>query len=204
MIQIIQGFLFDLDGTIWDSRKAIIETLSDINEKYGGKLNLETFAKNSSDAGWPLKLLKKYGVDLNLYWKSLRNHYSSVSLYFENTKDIFRKLLKCGKKIGTVTSLKKEVAIGLLEKFELSKYFSVRITPSEIHAKKPSSAPIIEAINRLGLKKFEVIYIGDQDVDIIAAKKAGCYFGFAGWTQTETVTEKPDYVFFNLEDLLHF
>ncbi|MGT4665966.1 HAD family hydrolase [Enterococcus hirae] len=46
---------------------------------------------------------------------------------------------------------------------------------------KPLPAPIQKAIDELGIKKEETIYIGDSLYDMQSAKACGIAFGLAKW-----------------------
>lgn len=50
--------------------------------------------------------------------------------------------------------------------------FSI-VTSNDVKATKPDPEGLLKAVQELGLKPNEVIMVGDLDVDIIAAKKAG-------------------------------
>lgn len=106
------------------------------------------------------------------------------------------------RKLGIVTSLKKNIAQDLLAKFDLSMFFSAMITPSDTTARKPSPKPISLAIERLELTAHEVIYIGDKEIDILAAKNAGCKSGLAKWGNKVKIATVPDYRFKRLHDII--
>ena len=125
-----------------------------------------------------------------------------IPLFFIATSEVLVTLLRRERRIGFVTSLKKEFALSLLGKFDLLKYSSVLITPSECRTSKPSPAPINMAIDTLSIENTEAIYIGDQTSDIIAAERAGCKSGLAKWGKRNAVYGSPDYVFERISDVL--
>lgn len=201
---LIKAFLFDLDGTIWDSENIIIETLHNtISEEKGEIISKTPLLKELREYHSPLKVLNLHEIYThNSYWKRYRRNSEHIVLFYDNTSDIFEYLLKNRKLIGYITSLKKEFTLRLLKKFGLYKYANVLITPSECRATKPSSKPIVMALEMLSVKNVETIYIGDQDVDIIAAKRAGCKAGLASWGTQNRICEEPNYIFEDLEDIL--
>jgi len=200
----IKVFLFDLDGTIWDSEDVMVNTLQEVILKEKGenvkkRVLLRDLRTNYS----PLRVLKKYGIqNHNVYWKIYQNNLDNIVLFYDNTAEIFECLLKLNKKIGYITSLKKDFSIKLIKKFKLDGFSSVVITPSECKVTKPNPKPIILALNELNVNCKDAIYIGDQDIDIIAAKKAGCVSGLALWGCHSGVYESPDYKFKSLEEAL--
>ena len=123
-----------------------------------------------------------------------------VSLYFEDTREILLRL-RLTHKVGIVTALKGQIAHLLLRKFGLHEMLDVVITPSETTARKPSPIPLILAMSRLATRPSDTIYVGDQNTDIVSAKRAGCIAGWARWGQTKSISEKPDLVFSRLEEV---
>lgn len=200
----IKAFFFDLDGTIWDSQSVIIDTLqSTILKERGRSISKETLLKDLKAYQSPLKVLAIYGVySPTSYWKRYLRNSEDIVLFYTNTHEVFDELLKYKKFIGYITSLKKEFTIKLLNKFDLYEYASILITPSECRTPKPSPRPILVALEKKSLNGNETIYIGDQAIDVIAAKKSGCKAGLATWGANERTSEKPDYVFHALEDVL--
>lgn len=73
--------------------------------------------------------------------------------------------------------------------------------------RKPHPDPLIKAINNLGIDKKDIISIGDDSKDIIAAKSAqvtsiGVTWGIAN--QQELINSKPDMLFHNVKELADF
>lgn len=200
----IKGFLFDLDETIWSSENAIVSALCNtINNK--SEINIEEEQiKNLLRQDFTFNdILKKYGIySLSQYWRNFRHSLTNINLFFPNTQERFQTLRSKQKKIGFVTSLKKEFSKGLLEKFDLLQFADTMITPSECRVPKPNPRSIRMAINELNLNPNEVIYIGDNEKDMKAAKNAGCFAGLAKWGNHQPIQSKLDYVFDNLGDIL--
>jgi HAD superfamily hydrolase (TIGR01549 family) len=60
-----------------------------------------------------------------------------------------------------------------LRKFRLKKYFNFIVTGDDVKIAKPNPEIILKPIKKLGLKRNEVIYIGDAPNDVTSAKRAG-------------------------------
>jgi phosphoglycolate phosphatase len=198
----IKGLLFDLDGTIWDSRDAFAEALKETVEYQNGQRVSGKTLRDLLSSMTPLEILRLYQINrTDFFWKRYQERYSLIRLFFEDTHFTLQQV-KIQKKIGVVTSLKKKVALDILAKFGLTSVFSAIVTPSDTPARKPSPKPLLKAMNELDLAENEVVYIGDQEIDIIAAKRAGCYSALAKWGNIATVTVKPDYQLGKLSDIL--
>lgn len=198
-----KAFLFDLDGTIWDSEEAFTETLKKVLEKALGKPVQKEIIRKKLRVDSPIGVMKSFNVfSFDRFWREYKGNYSLVRLFFDNTEIVFNRLLEKGAKLGIVTSLKKSISVDLLCRFNLSKLMSVIITPSETSARKPSPKPLLKALSFLRLNGDKAIYIGNSDIDIIAARGAGCCSGLVTWGARNPTAEKPDFTFHRIEDLL--
>jgi HAD superfamily hydrolase (TIGR01549 family) len=199
-----KAFLFDLDGTVWNSKIATIEALAEVIAVEKGKRINKKVLQDLITLDTHREVLRLYGIYHDeIFWKEYRKRYDLVVLFFSDTRSILQEIVNRNRKLGVVTSLKKIIAMDLLTKFNLLSQFSVIITPSDTSARKPSSKPILMAINKLGLTETEAIYIGDKESDIIAAKNAGCYSGLAEWGNSAKLSISPDYRLKRLHDLIN-
>jgi len=199
----LKAFLFDLDGTLWDSKEAIVEALQQaVAIEKGKKVSKENLVR-LVEQGSPFEVLRLYRIYRDsTFWREYRKRYNLVTPYSNDSCSIFQEVLRRNRKLGIATSLKRTIAFELLSKFNLLTFFPVVITPSETRARKPSPRPILIAINRLNVHKREAIYIGDQDIDMIAARNAGCYSGLAEWGNRGKISIRPDYKFKELSDII--
>lgn len=199
----LSTFLFDLDGTIWDSKPLVIRSLKKvISDKKGINLSKQNLL-NLINKGSPIQVLNDYGINHDIFWKEYTKHYDLVKLFFDDTSKILQESLDCGKKLGVVTSLKVNIALSMLENFGLTGFFSTIVTPSDTSARKPSPKPVLIAVHRLKSERDKTIYIGDQEIDLLAAKSAGCYSGLAGWSNNTEIKTEPDFRLSKLRDILH-
>jgi pyrophosphatase PpaX len=106
------------------------------------------------------------------------------------------------KKIGIVTSLRKDYAVSLLSKFSLDECIDVVVTPSECRTSKPSPASINLALRKLGSQPQSAVYVGNEIIDVIAAKRAKCYSAIASWGVNKPIGAEADYVLRSLDDVL--
>ena len=68
---------------------------------------------------------------------------------------------------------------------------------------KPDPELLLLCMERLGLNKEDVIYIGDAYSDLLASRNAGIDFAFAKWGSVESKDmSDSDYILEKVEDLL--
>jgi HAD superfamily hydrolase (TIGR01509 family) len=74
----------------------------------------------------------------------------------------------------------------ILAHFDLARYFRTVVTCQDVVRPKPDPEMLLLAVSRLGAKKEEVLYVGDSELDRLAAEAAGIpfadYKGEAGGT----------------------
>ncbi|MBA7606307.1 Phosphoglycolate phosphatase [subsurface metagenome] len=203
----INAFLFDLDGTIWNSEPEIVNSLIQaLSEVEIRQPTRKLILNQLRESGSPNRVLRQYHVSLSVYWRKYRINCENIELFFDNTHEIFKALIDRRRNIGFVTALKKEHTFKLLHKFDLLRYSDIVITPSDTYKRKPNPGPILEAlkhINKTG-KFNSAIYIGNQESDIIAAKRAGCISCLAAWGTHGNIKEEPDFIINSLEELIKF
>ncbi|WP_292319189.1 HAD family phosphatase [Caldisphaera sp.] len=179
----IKGIISDLDGTLADTKNLHFEAWKKTAEKFGVKVNLKI---NNLEKFWGLKdldFLIKYTKELNikldsnmikhiLSLKSQEYQQLARSIKPDKCLENFLSLISKYKlKFAIVTSSMKSDARAILEALNIK--YDLLISSDDVKNVKPDPEPIILAIEKLGLKKEEIIGLGDSIYDIIAYKKAG-------------------------------
>ena len=173
----IDTILFDLDGTILDSKELIYRSFVHTFEKYFPNHEL-TDAELDSFFGPPLaSSFGKYTDDPNKinemieYYRSynIEAHDELVSL-FPGVKDTLKFLHKHNYKLGVVSAKKTELVNHALEHFNIIQYFDVVIGQDEVSKPKPNPEGIYKACQKL--KATRTLYVGDSVSDIEAGKNA--------------------------------
>ena len=150
--------IFDLDGTIvdvpydWDEIKAELETQGRPILYY-----LNSLGEPEKSEKW--KILEKFEDEATRKAELKRGMHKLLDLLNKN-----------GIKKVVVTNNSRKNVIYLLAKFKLS--FDCVIS-RESGLWKPSGAPFLEVMKKLGLKKEECSVVGDSHFDVKAADEAG-------------------------------
>jgi HAD superfamily hydrolase (TIGR01509 family) len=96
---------------------------------------------------------------------------SDNAVLVDGTENLLSLLAERGIKTALVTNNSTENTEALMARFDLS--FDVVIT-RDSGLFKPSGAPLVEAMRRLGVSGAETIAVGDSHYDVQAAREAGC------------------------------
>lgn len=210
-----QCLLFDLDGTLVDSRADLInsvnlmlaelgrETLPDTRVlKFvgeGARLLVERALRAGQNGAPP-----DYNVDhaLEVFRRHYREHLLDQTRIYPEVIETLARLRHTPKAV--VTNKPYEFTVSLLEGIGLSQYFKVVIGGDCLPERKPSPLMLIEAARRCGALASECLMVGDSRVDVEAGKAAnmktcGYVPGFRG--RTELVEAEVDYVIERFSEL---
>jgi len=172
--------LFDLDGTLIDSTKAIVGTFNYSFEKLQ-----YTFKGNDEDIkdliGYPLDVMYAgLGVskdNIKLFVDTYKNRYKDISLAQTVLLNDAKKSLELASsfaRLAIVTTKTTKYTIPLLEDMGIMKYFELIIGRQEVINPKPHPEPVLKAIEGLNVTvcNTSIYMIGDTKLDLIAANKA--------------------------------
>lgn len=183
--------IFDLDGTLSNSKEGITKSVQYALEKQG--IKEPDLNKLRHFIGPPLKdeLIKTYGMAEETAVQCVadyRERYTPIGLYeteiYPNTEQMLQKIKNAGKYIAMATSKPQEMAEEVLRYLNLDTYFDC-VMGAELQGPRQSKQAVLEALfEKLPLKdKSKYIMIGDTcfDVDGAAAvgvETIGVSFGF--------------------------
>lgn len=154
----IKGFIFDLDGTVvennydWPRIREELET---------GETSILAYLDSLDEPERSLKRAVLEGHEAEQ---------TEASVLREGVRDLLGLLRKRGIGAALVTNNSRKNTDYLLNKFGLS--FDCVIT-RESGLWKPSGAPFLEVLKRLGLEPHDCCVVGDTRFDVLAALDAG-------------------------------
>ena len=197
--------IFDVDGTILDTEKAVLKSLKKVLEE-------ENIYYEMDDLKFALGIpgketLKKIGITdierVHPKWSKKVLDYSNEVVVFENLKEIIIQLVEMSITTGIVTSKTKQELIDEFDPFELGSYFKAVICADDTKKHKPNPDPLLLCLQKLNASNQEAVYIGDSIYDLQCAHRAGVKFALAFWGAKKTEGfEAADYVLRRPEDIL--
>jgi pyrophosphatase PpaX len=202
--------LFDLDGTLIDSITLILESARFAFVGHDGRVPSDT--EWLAGVGTPLiTMFRKYARDdaqVDALIKRYReyqipNHDRLVTAY-DGVVDVVRALRAAKHPLGIVTSKTEVLARRGIECVGLGDCFNVLIGCDTIAKHKPDPAPVLAAIDRLGVAAKDAVFVGDSVHDITAGNAAGVTTIAALWgpfTREELAPSRPTYFLDSIRDL---
>ncbi len=185
--------LFDLDGTLFNTKEGIVNCVMYALEYYGihedNPDSLEKFI------GPPLhKSFQMFcGFDEEKAVEAAakyRERYKDKGIYecnlYEGVEKMLATLKNSGKRLGVATSKPEIFAKQIMDKFGVAQYFEY-VTGSLLdNTRSTKTDVILEALRRFDVteQRDRVVMIGDREHDIIGAKETGLMsvgvkYGFA-------------------------
>lgn len=173
--------LFDLDGTLTDSSKGIINSIIYALEKFD--INDYDMSLLKKFLGPPLheSFEKFMGFDKEKSLQAVkfyREYFSSKGLLenevYAGVNDLLQNLKENGKTLVVATSKPQPFTDKIMEHFDLAKYFDF-IAGSNMDTTRSKKAEVIEfALSECNIKdKSKVVMIGDRAEDMIGAQSVG-------------------------------
>ena len=183
----VSAVIFDLDGTLLDTKEIYYDIIHIVFEKLGFPLvRREVLVEAAAEGEFNWDRVLPAGLTLRKeeVLLEVRAILEAISppLFRQRTKliagadEILKSLHGAGSRIGVVTSSRiKHLGMKMhaIEKTGVAELFDAIITPDDVQMKKPSPEPLYECARRLGVAPGECVYVGDMRVDIKAGKSAG-------------------------------
>ena len=192
----ISAVLFDYDDTLaatYPPRVLAAEKAADgllppdlnmdrIMREWAGRPQMEIFRELSGDESLAQRLFDIYTRE---YW---RLSPTQVKL-FPGVREMLNSLTSRGFRLGIVTSKPRllkndEGPFGVeleLERMGLASTFEVVVGWEDPKEPKPAPAPILFALEKLGLGPDDAVMVGDSHIDITTSKRAGTVSVGATW-----------------------
>jgi phosphoglycolate phosphatase len=210
----VKAIIFDLDGTLVDSRAAYLEATEIAMDAMGQKRvdpRTVTEIPRRLEQDQPINDLIM-GADSEKFKDIyLRAYYQATmrkTRTFPNIACTLEKLSSRAKlAVTTRRDISKAEAERELRKLGLAKYVQKILTSQDTMKPKPSPEALIKCAKHLGVRIQDCVVVGDSVVDVKAGKNAGAHTVavLTGiFTRKELESEKPDLVLKDVNALPEF
>ena len=175
----VKGIMFDLDGTILDTKPAYIETA-----KIAFKATGQETPLNATALEIPKRIEQKQPFDdllksdakafLEVYLKTFYAISASKTKPFPNIAGTLETLSHKAKlAVITMRFVPGNAIVSELKQFGLNQYFSHVVTALDTHKPKPSPEALIKAVAAMDVQMCDCVIVGDSVIDVKAGKAAG-------------------------------
>ena len=183
----LQTALFDLDGTLIDSIRLILDSYH------------HTLSRHQLPARTDQDWLKGVGTPLSVQfseWRespemleamiatyreyNLKHHDTMVTVY-PGVLEAVREIKAAGVQTGLVTSKNRQGALRGLRLVGLEALMDVLVCADEVTNPKPHPEPVEKAVQLLGADPATTVYVGDSIHDMHSGRAAGVKIAAALW-----------------------
>lgn len=203
-------FLFDLDGTLIDSIELILRSYRHTIRAHQGRQLADDVWM--SGLGTPLWVQFRQFTDdpaeidamVATYRAYNLAHHDELVRPYDGVVDAVRGLARRGKTLALVTSKLRSGAIRGLRVAGLEDAFTVIVGADDVTNPKPHPEPVLTALDRLGTRAAEAVFVGDSRHDMACGRAAGVKTAAVLWgpfDRSHLEDLAPDYWLERPEDL---
>ncbi|MFT4414244.1 HAD hydrolase-like protein [Fredinandcohnia humi] len=202
----IKYVIFDFDGTLADSTDVFVSAWNSLAKKYNFKEmqyeDLDTLKKLSIKERSKLLNFPMYKLPFIMpqLYKLFKQSLHEIRL-IDGVREMLDQLEKRGYKIAVISSNSKENILQFFEDNQIDTISTV-LCSSRIHGK---DRLINQFLKEHKLETSEVIYVGDEQRDIVACHKTGVKIIWVGWGYDAAEVIKsvePDYKVYSPDEIL--
>lgn len=180
-MQTIQHFIWDFDGTLFDTYPVIIEDLNRALHEFGHSCETKEAMRLMQDrlAQAQQFYAEKYGIPMAEVAAAYERHHarSNRELLAEpmaGVREVLEAIRSSGRHSYIFSHRKPEETTDYLKKYGLSHYFTHIIGPgSEGFAWKPAPDAVLYLMARYGMTPEETVMVGDRECDLGSGRSAG-------------------------------
>lgn len=199
----VLAFLWDVDGTIVDSRRFAFDATNEALKRLGKRTYTPDEFRELFSSDYRVHI-KQIGInsarELSLLvdtWNAKLATDSEKFRLYDGILEVLRYLHSRDYKMALVSSTSRSQIQLYFNMFAIGQYFSAVIAREDVDEQKPSTKPISQAAERLSVSPGNCVSIDDMEDGIRAAKKLnattiGVTWGFN--TRRRITSAKPDFI----------
>jgi pyrophosphatase PpaX len=201
--------VFDVDGTLIDTREFIVSAFEYTLAKFG--FSVPPAKDIMKIIGKPLEI--DYQIltglsdttELCKVHRAFQNENQNLVKLFANVEDTLKKLKEQGIKISTLTTRSKITSLISLKNVGIDKYIDLILSIEDVAHPKPAPDGILKSGEFFKIPLSEIFMIGDRDVDVQAGKNAnvktiGVTYGAQGGDISKS---NPDFAIGDIKEILN-
>lgn len=200
-----KAIIYDIDGTLLNTLKMnMIPLQKIIKEELDEEWTYEDVLKFAPYPG--MKVMEELNVQdkekTYARWVQYVNEFEGGAVPFEGVEFVLKTIHEKGVRQAIVSAkLRKQYDIDFVSR-GFDKYIEVEVLADDTDKHKPDPEPINLCVEKLGLNKEDVIYIGDAFSDYQVCINAGIDFAYAKWGSVSSEGIEADIVLEQPLDML--
>lgn len=173
--------LFDLDGTLFDTKDVNYYAYNYALKEYGYSVDYEYYCQKCNGKRYTQFLPQIIGENNDIIeqvHKKKKEVYSKYLKYARINEHLIQicKCMKSEYKTAVVTTASKKNCMEILETFHILDLFDLILTQENVSEAKPSPEGFLKAMKHFEVSPEDTIIFEDSDVGIEAAKRSGANY----------------------------
>jgi phosphoglycolate phosphatase len=207
----ITGVVFDLDGTLVDSRRDIAEAANHALEKAGHARLAHDELDSYVGDGAPMLMARAARIDVkdprtSLMVADFLDYYAEHPIDFTRPMPGALEALEALSTLplGICTNKPRRTSVAVLRGLGLAPRFKGVVAGDDLPQRKPDPAPMHEVARQLGVDVRGLVMVGDGPQDVLAGRAAGSFtIGVRGGIQAfeRLAASEPDLMIDTLAEL---
>lgn len=206
----IKHICFDLDGTLVDSKKTILESTKAALDQLNIDYNFSEDVFNNMIGKHFVDIFIELGIDnidfnkfISIY-KALYFDFIDSSYLYNGVEEILEYLNNKKIIVSLLTTKGQDQAENIIDHFNLQTSFNFIMGRRDGLAHKPSPEPLLFICDMLKVNPTESLIVGDTELDVQCGKNAGsktCGVLYGYRTEEQMQKEKPDWIIASLSEI---
>ncbi|HKW57415.1 MAG TPA: HAD-IA family hydrolase [Candidatus Acidoferrum sp.] len=178
----VRAIIFDLDGTLIDSKQDLILSVNAMLRELGrSELAADTISGYIGH-GAPQLVAKALGSDgneqerqraLKFFLEYYETHKMDTTCPYPGVPETLERLAKLH--LAVLTNKPVRISVRILEAMGLAKYFLAIYGGNSFETKKPDPLGARTILRELGVASKDTLMVGDSEVDVRTARNAGTW-----------------------------
>lgn len=207
----IRAVLYDFDGTLADSTELIMRCYRHTMATHLGEPppDEEWLAGFGTPLETQIARFARTPAENDAMLATYRAHqdelHDTLVRPFPGAVETVAELARRGVGLALVTSKLRRTMLRGMDLCGLTEHFGVIITPEDVRNAKPHPEPTLAALDRLGVRPHEALFVGDSPHDMASGRAAGTRTAAALWgpfPRAALLAEQPDVLLERQEDVL--
>jgi len=206
-------FVFDLDGTLAETRKDLMASLNHALDRLGHPRHDLVNVGRFTGKGAAVFLDRALGIastrervdeGVRIFLVHYEEHCLDNTRLYPGVAETVDSLGRCGKKLAVLTNKPIAMSLKILQGLGIADRFEEIHGGDSFPEKKPDPLGFREIMTGAGVSPGRAIMIGDSAVDVNTARAAGAAMAGAAWgfKPEEFRENPPDYLLQGMADLL--